>query len=734
MPYYLIAAGLILHTYFWGLGTTWLVLPWRWRRWWWAFAPGLGLALQSAVVWAGAHTDIAGANQYAWWSELLPLVLLGLAWVRQGIDSITKAMAGLVRPPAVLLAAIIAIGGWFLLSPMAAAGRGVTSSSLGSCDHADYAAGARVLAEFSRYDRTGLLGQSEVTRVGSTEYFFDFWLRLNHFTPSALIAHSSTILGLEVYRLVSVTAVVLLLLNVPLVFFLARVTAGLKTGVALFVAGLYAISPLSAYAVHQGALGQLLAAQGIGMLVMTSALLSRENGGVRRLWPLGLIMLAAFWLLAGSYNFILIVCMAQAVPWVLGRAWIKARCRSVMQVGVTTGVALALCMLLCWPRFSGIVERFQLFSDYDYGWRVPLLSWDGWLGLVSDVYLEPVTAVWQPALTLGIGAGWLAWLFLAWRRQRAQALSAAALVLPVVMGWTILAWESLSRTNASYDAFKIISVFYPGLLAGLCTGLTLNGKRLGSITSRAMMILLLGFNLLRAEEFRQMMSSPPLRVNKHIVELAQLERRPEVASVNLQISQYWARLWADAFLLRKPHYFAEPTYEGRNVTPLRGEWDLIYNKLRMLRVLPPAAADRIELGRNFLMVRAGKVNAVHLNFGIGWHAQENFGMDLWRWTQGAGQIQVTNGLPAPARFRLRLLVLGVRAGDKLEIEVNGQRVQEVALGTLANWTESVDFSLPPGPSVLTLQPGSTNSRQLAIDPRLLGIGLHILELQLLSPL
>ena len=642
MPYYFIAAGLILHTCFWGLGAAWLVLPWRWRRWWWAFAPGLGLALQSAVVWAGAHTDLAGTNQYAWWSELLPLLLLGWAWARNGLPSLAKDMAGLVRPPAVLLAVIIAVAGWYLLSPMAAAGRGVTSSSLGSCDHADYAAGARVLAEFSAHDRTGMLGLSEVTRIGSAEYFFDFWLRLNHFTPSALIAHNSAIFGLEVYRLVSVTAVVLLLLNVPLVFFLARVTAGLKTGVALFVAGLYAISPLSAYAVHQGALGQLLAAQGIGMLVVTSALLFREAGGVRRLWALGLVMLAAFWLLAGSYNFILIVCLAQAVPWVLGRAWVKARPRSVMRVGLITGVALALCMLLFWPRFSGIVERFQLFSDHDYGWRVPLLTWEGWLGLVGDVYLEPVSAAWQPVLMLGLGAIWLGWLLLAWRRQRSRALSAAALVLPVVAGWLILAWESLSRTNASYDAFKLISVFYPGLLAGLCAGLVLSGKRLGSIGSGTIMILLLGFNLLRAVEFRQVMSNPPLRVNKHIVELAQIEKRPEVASINLRISQYWARLWADAFLLRKPHYFAEPTYEGRNVTPLRGEWDLIYNKLRMLRVIPPAPADRIELGRNFLMVRAGKANAVQLDFGLGWHAQENFGMDLWRWTKGEGQILVTS--------------------------------------------------------------------------------------------
>ena len=727
MWYYFITAGLIAHTYFWGAGAAWLVLPWRWRRWWWAFAPGMGLALQSAAVWAGAHTALSGTSRYAWWSELVPLGLLLAGWVWRGLRSGRQLGASLFQPPAILLAGVIAVGGWFLLSPMAAAGSGVTSSSLGSCDHADYAAGARVLAEFSQYDRTGMLGLTEVTRIGSTDYFFDFWLRLNHFTPSALIAHNSVIFGLEPYRLVSVTAVVLLLLNVPLVFFLSRVAAGLKTGPALFVAGLYALSPLSAYAVHQGALGQLLAAQGIGLLVMTTALLFREAGSARRLWPLGLVMLAAFWLLAGSYNFILVVCLAQAVPWVLGRAWVKSRRRHLLRVGLATGAALAVCVVLFWPRFSGIIERFQLFADHDYGWAVPLVSWDGWLGLVGDVYLEANPSAWRWLIMIGLAAGWMVWLITAWRHQRGRALAAAALVLPVAAGWTILAWESLTRPNASYDAFKLISVFYPGLLAGLCAGLLLGGKSLRVRGSLIFMAVILGFNLIRAEEFRRKMASPPLRVDKHLVGLGRIENLAGVASVNVRVSLYWARLWADAFLLRKPHYFAEPTYEGRNVTPLRGEWDLRY---AMLSVLPADESDRIDLGRNFQLVRPAAVQAVRAEFGAGWYAIERFGTDQWRWTNGAGQILLTSTQSAPTGVRLRLMVEGLRDGDRLEIECNGRPLPDAGLSTVPGWTEPVDLTLPPGRSVLTFRPGQQNSHQAANDKRNLGVALHQLELRL----
>ena len=48
--------------------------------------------------------------------------------------------------------------------------------------------------------RTGFLGLTEVVRVMSVDNFFDYWLRLNHFTPSALIALKSSVLGREPTR------------------------------------------------------------------------------------------------------------------------------------------------------------------------------------------------------------------------------------------------------------------------------------------------------------------------------------------------------------------------------------------------------------------------------------------------------------------------------------------------------------------------------------------------------
>jgi len=419
MLYYLTAAGLIAHTFFWGLGLAWLALPREWRRWGWLFAPAFGWALQSAVVWVGAHTALAGTAMYARTSELLPLALLVLA-IGRGRARRFRGWAGVLG--------VAVVAGWLLLSPLATPGRGLTSSSLGSCDQADYAAGARVFQEFSRNDRTGFLGLPEVTKVRSADYFFDFWLRLNHFTPSALLAHNAAVFGVEAYRLVSVTGAVLVLLNLPILFFLARVLVGVRGPWLAGLGALYAMSPLNAYAVHHGALGQLYAAQGIALLTLGVFGASRAAHGGRSVWPFLPPVLAAVWLLAGSYNFILLVCLAPAGAALLGQLAWKRDIAAVGRVLGLLATAGAICVVLFWGRFVGLAERFSLFDQYDFGWAVPLASPEGWLGILRDTGLNAGPLAARVALSAGAVGLYLWGVVRLGRRQPARALAARAKV------------------------------------------------------------------------------------------------------------------------------------------------------------------------------------------------------------------------------------------------------------------------------------------------------------------
>ena len=247
---YLVATALLLHVLFWGAGLAVLVAPRPWRHFWPVLAFPAGLALQSAVVWWGANSGWRGTDSYGLAAELLPLVLLGGAAWRRGLRGIWIDVTrfGVVWAT---------VGGSLLLLvlPSALATKGLTTISLGSCDAADYAAGGRVLREFACSDRGGFLGLAEVVRVASVDNFFDFWLRLNHFTPSALIALNGTILGCVPHEMTGLLAAVLLAGTLPLVFWTARAVIGYNGAAGVFVAGLFGINPINWYAVAHVAPG-----------------------------------------------------------------------------------------------------------------------------------------------------------------------------------------------------------------------------------------------------------------------------------------------------------------------------------------------------------------------------------------------------------------------------------------------------------------------------------------------
>jgi hypothetical protein len=724
MLYYLITAVLVLHTVFWGLGLSWLVLPQRWRRWWWALAPGLGIALQSAVVWVGAQTPLAGTNAYGVWSEVLPLGLLGVAVARHGWPTLRPWLLGGWGARGLVLIAIVA--GWALLWPMAQRGGWtLTSSSLGSCDHADYAAGTRVFQEFSKDDRTGFLGLPEVTRVGTAENFFDYCLRLNHFTPPALLAHNGAVFGLQAHQLVSLSCVVLVMLNAALALLLARVALGLRGAAGLVPAAFYLFSPLGAYAVHHGALGQLYATHGIALL--TLAVIAAGRG--RSPWPWSPLVLAAFWILAGSYNFILTVAFAPAGAWLLVEAVYRRDWRRPARILGMVLAMLAACAVLFWGRFDGLIDRFRLFEKYDFGWAVPRLSPEGWLGLVRDtgLFAWPRPARWL--LSALVLAGWSAGIVLLWRRHRAAALTALALVLPVLGGWGLLVWESRVRVNASYDAFKLFSVFYPGLLAGLAGTMTATWQARQTWlrwTGAAVLALVLVSSLRTTVLFARQMAVPPLRVDRSILDLRRLEAMPRVTSLNLHIDNFWARLWANALLLRKPQYFPSHTYEGRLNTALRGEWDLSDS---LLRSVPKREPDFVGLNPKYHAVRVQAPGRVDLAFGRDWHDLETLGHNRWRWSGGTASITVFNPAPQPLPVSLQL---HVRALQRCHLQLE---LGDVRLGTsrvLNGNVQRLDYSgimLPPGTSTLILQTDLPPGRADSGDPRPLGLALYELTVQ-----
>ncbi len=715
MLYYFVAAGLVLHAYFWGVGLSWLVVPHRWRRWWWVFAPVLGLALQSAFVWYAAHTPVKGANAYAWWSELLPLCLIGIGLWRK---EVVWRSASRILP----LALLMVVTGWLLISPMIVSSGGtLTSSSLGSCDHADYAAGARALQEYARDDRLGFLGLTEVTQVGTVENFFEYFMVLNHFTPSAVIAHNGAIFGLEQHQLVSLTGVVLLLLTLPVVAFGVRMLAGLRGWLALAVTGLFALSPINAYAVHQAALGQLLATGGIALLTLAVVGAGQDAFAGRSNWRWLPLVVAALWILAGSYNFILIICLAPSGAWLVLEALRRKDGRGFFRALLLLAAAVGILAICFWGRLGGLLERFRLFEIYSFGWPMTLLTPEGWMGLVRDYDFTPLPQPLRVGVGLLMAALWVGGLCLWLRRSPGRALLIVALVVPVLAGWSLLAWESQVRANASYDAYKLVGVFLPSLLTGLLSWLAVAWR--GGVAARTFtattVVALIAANLLVGLPLRALMENPPLRVDGALLKIRLLERNTAVRSLNLRLEEFWFRLWANTLLLEKPHYFLTHTYEARLNTELKGEWDLSDSLLRMV---PRKPEDYVSLNERFFAVRVLADEMVHAEFGEGWHELERNAEQGWRWSSGVGFLNLDNPAGEPVHTQLVLRLRGISARDVL-IAVDGHEIGRLPLSEIEQELVVEDVVLVPGRTVLSLT-GSAPPVSPPKDGRALSFALY----------
>lgn len=694
MFYFAVGFAVWLHVFCWGAGVAVLAMPKPWRAWWPLLAWPAGLALQSLVVWLAVYAGLPGTNSYAWWVEVIPVALAIVAVRRRGAGTLRVEIVRLWGVWALMALNLIA-----LLVPLAAATRGLNTLSLGSQDAPDYAAGARVLMEFAHADRGGFLGLTEVVRVMSVDNFYDFWLRLNHFTPSALIAFNGTIVDCLPHELTSIVAALSLTCSLPVVFLIARLALGYGAGVSWWVAALYGFSPVTWYAVYHLAMGQLLAAPAIALLSWAGVALWQRRASRVRGAPFAGLLAIAYVLLLGSYNFILLVCLAPALAFAGGDALRRSEWKRLAAWLCALLLPAVLCALVFWPRIAGLGERFALFRVFNFGWRIPMLTPEGWLGFIATHQLQPLGTPLRISLAAVAAIALFVALVHAWRHRRGAAYVAACLIVPPLVGYFYLQWRGLERLNASYDAYKILAVFFPGVLAAsvFWAGWGLGRGRVIRNVVLLAMAAVLAAHLHAAWLFAKRMENPPLGVSRELVQLRRLEADPQIRSLNILLTDGWSRLWANAYLLRIPQYFATHTYEGRLNTPLRGEWDLTGGVTDIS--LPQNASRR--LGPHYSLLDTRSPYFFRVRFGHGWHELEQpFGLpEQWRWTRRDAELHLHNPQHRSLTIDLQLKVRTLEP-QVLHLWMNGQLWKTVRVGTAPEEISVATLSVPPGESTL----------------------------------
>ncbi len=731
MSWYLTGLVWLLQIIFWGLGLSWLVPPRRWRRFWPAFCPVLGLSLQSAVVWAGAHTAVRGTDGYAAVSLLLPAGLLVLGAIRNGgLPGAWTLLLRLGRWWPVL--ALMTLSFSLQVLPFTKPPALLTSSTLGSCDPADYAAGARVFKEFSSRDRSGFLGETEVVRVLEVDNFFDFFLQLNHFTPSALIAFEASLLNRQPFELTSLLGAVLLTLHLPGVFWLARSGFRLDRLAAFLITAIYGFSPVLFYALYQNALGQLLAAPAVALLTWVGVRAYHDAGRpLRRYLAYSGLLLACNWLILGSYNFFILFAYVPLVAYVGGYTLWRRAWREAWRWCLFVGASLLACTLLFPGRVLSLADRLLLFDKTPFGWRIPAFAPSGWYGVFADAKLAPASPFWS--LLLG-AAGLLTLLYALLgplrRRPRVCALAGACSV-PIFIGYAmLLAQQDRTQDNASYDAYKLLCGFYPGILAALCLwmGTMRRGAFLPSLWSGALALVFVVCNVAGVWKFNAAIRQSFATVDRPLAQLSTLERMPGVSAVNICLTEYWPRLWANYFLLDKPQYFSVPTYEGRRITPLRGQWDL-YDNFISIRPFDPR--DMVDLNKQYYLVKHLGRDRVQAWLASGWYIRERDKFQSWRWCWGNSQIELSNPHPYPLEASVALALSSVTERH-IQIWSGSTRLWEGVVGQPL-MPVKLRVTLPTGATVLRLETTEPPTAPHGGEGRTLTFALYQLQIDLLPP-
>jgi len=569
--------------------------------------------------------------------------------------------------------------------------------------------------------------------VHSVDNFFDYWLRLNHFTPAALIAFNGTVLDCAPHELTGLLTMVLVAGALPVVFWIARAVIGYNGVASVVIAGLYGINPINWYAVAHVSPGQLLAAQAIGLLSWAGIALWRGRLTWSRGAAFGGVLAIGYWLVLGSYNFILLICLVPALAYAGGLAARRQQWRRFGAWLALMLAPLALCAALFPGRVAGMVERFLLLRTYDFGWPIPVLGPEGWLGMVKGPDLAGWSFWGLRWVLAGVVAGMLAWAIVRAVRERRPALwVAAALALPVLAGYGFLEWRGARLgTNASYDAYKLFAVFYPLLLPAFCWWVTLRrSRRLAEwlmVAASAMVVI--GFNLVACAMFIFSLSRPPWSVDGELRQLRRIEAMADVPSINLLVPDMWSRLWANAFLLRKEQYFSTHTYEGRRDTPLRGEWDL---EGGLFSVRLPGEARR-QITPRFALVDTRSPLHLRATPGAGWHPMEVLphSAERWQWTTGDATILIENPHAYPLAIQATLdgRALGEREvmlipegdvpGPANSVNLGGERTKVVLPG----------LTVPPGRSAFILRSPQPAVPGGSKDARLLGVCVFGIDLE-----
>jgi hypothetical protein len=642
-----------------GLGAALLLLPKAARRDTAALAPVFGV---SVLVLAGWYMMVAGPpgtdRQWPW------LVALGAVLTAAGCIARRRELRQAIDRDLPWLAAC-ALAGVLLYAHGTLREPHLTAAAQNN-DVTNYSNIERQLQDLpgdtsgGPSDQLGLVRFARLTVTGA-------------FLPTATLA---SMLGVRTYQLQTVSIAAYIFWGALLAGVFAQRALGFARGGAMLVSLLAGAAHMTLYtgwSAFKSSLESTSVTLGLMVVVLPALGATRSGPALARGPAVALLGFALAATYPHMFPIVWVVLGGVAVAIAIAeRGWGAFRDGAVI-LGGGLVVMIALSSERAWTTELYVFQMKAVKA----GWPMGVVPLPALLGLSGN------GPHWElPGERAGrIAAGLAAFALVAWgvRRALAEDRRAAAVAVGLLgilgMGYLVLWLTPGPVDEPGYKPFKLVSFFYPVVLACLLLSFRTLALRLATRADRARALgaagMAAGALVLSAASSGQMRKYLPSPLADD-ADLQRLESDPGVESINIVTSVYWDAMWQAGFLMRKPLSLKYQTYYPASPR-LEGKWDLERVPSEppdeVLRREPVDPASLRPVNSTYVLRRREAVFSVA--FGEGWSVPEP--SHRWSTSQHATLLADT-GVTRPVTLELRYAHL--TPGNTFTVSLDGKAVGE----------------------------------------------------------
>ena len=668
------------------------------------------------------RSNVGGTDTYAWFLVAPPLLLLAV--YASSLFTRTLNLVELFNKDALLALACTTVA-WIALSWLHFdLGSPALALAISNLDVVELAVESRYLQEFPRDTQIGFMGQT-----GWLKYVGDvIW-----FGPSLIVAFISTLLNTEPYKLQTLVMNIISAQGAGILFLFARQLPGVNRSLALALALLYAVSPVIVYTAWQSFGAQMISIPIIlAILYLHTYVINSAPD-----WSRSISTLASFVLLFSAllvtYHF-----MAGIVLALLGfhstvLSILERSRRRFIHQSIFLIVLLAVVAAINPFRIAAIYELLSIISGSNNGWFIPWINPGAQLGLnAGNLFLGGSSHLYNYLFTYPLII--ILFAFVVWHlTQRSEERLAhlaffLGLFFPTFLaGLYFAVVGQQGDVLGSYRSFKITSTF--SALTILVVALPLTNQFF-QISMRRKFIVLCTVGLLclfSIGSLWQILSrhrDDVYLLPQSVTELSRIEVMDQVSGLNILDMGNFTNLWANYFLLKKPHVFQQFPYGGRVVGPLDQPYTLIANLEKfeyktpgknIFRVKTLNIGGRKPVNETFTLLESSISGGFTLTAGTGWWGSE----PTHQWSGREGRsVEVFLDVQAPVAIKLSGEYEELRPGDALEFLLDGIPMQVSASNTAFH---SGILRVPPGRHVIKITAALDPSGPFPHDGRTLGI-------------